>query len=77
MQTLGFSASRLRRLSTVLQGYVDRGEISGLVTLIHRYGKEAYVDTIGWQDKEAQTPIKRNDHVDDKTCNCRCCLDAG
>ncbi|HZG17292.1 MAG TPA: serine hydrolase domain-containing protein [Candidatus Bathyarchaeia archaeon] len=60
MQKLGFSVSRLHRLSTVLQGYVDRGEIAGVVTLIHRYGEEAYFDTIGWQDKEAQTPIKRN-----------------
>ncbi|MBB6731356.1 serine hydrolase domain-containing protein [Cohnella zeiphila] len=60
MQKTGFSASRLRRLSTVLQGYVERGEIAGSVALIHRYGEEAYVDAIGWQDKEAQSLMKRD-----------------
>jgi CubicO group peptidase (beta-lactamase class C family) len=56
----GLSASRLRRLNTALQGYVERGEIAGIVALIHRHGEEAYVETIGWQDREAQLPIKRD-----------------
>jgi CubicO group peptidase (beta-lactamase class C family) len=31
---------------------------AGIVTLIHRHGERAHVDTIGWQDKEAQIPIQ-------------------
>ncbi len=56
----GLSADRLGRLSRVLQGYVERGEIAGIVALVHRHGEEAYVATIGWQDKEAQIPMRRD-----------------
>jgi CubicO group peptidase (beta-lactamase class C family) len=43
-----------------LQGYVQRGEIAGIVALIHRHGEEAHIETLGWQDKEAQIPMQRN-----------------
>src|SRR6266700_5238947 len=59
-QHSGFSRERLGRLSKALEGYVERGEFAGIVTLIHRHGELAHVDTIGWQDKEAQIPIKRD-----------------
>ncbi len=55
----GLSPERLRRLHSALQSYVERGEIAGIVALIHRHGEEAYVETIGWQDKAAQIPIQR------------------
>lgn len=60
IQHSGFSQQRLERLSRVLQGYVERGEIAGIVTLIQRHGALAHVDTIGWQDREAQIPIQRD-----------------
>ncbi|WP_338247609.1 serine hydrolase domain-containing protein [Dictyobacter halimunensis] len=60
MQKSGLSRERLGRLSRVLQGYVERGETAGIVALIHRHGEEAHVETIGWQDKEARTPIRRD-----------------
>src|SRR4051794_27180594 len=56
----GLSQERLGRLSRALHGYVERGEIAGVVALIHRHGEEAHVDTIGWQDKEAQLPMQRD-----------------
>ncbi len=56
----GMSATRLERLSAIVQGYVDRGEVAGLVALIHRHGEEAYVGTFGWRDKEAQASIGRD-----------------
>ncbi|GHO62578.1 hypothetical protein KSC_014700 [Ktedonobacter sp. SOSP1-52] len=56
----GLSPERLRRLHRALQGYVQRGEIVGIVALIHHHGEEAHVETLGWQDKEAQIPIQRN-----------------
>jgi CubicO group peptidase (beta-lactamase class C family) len=56
----GLSQERLGRLSRVLHGYVERGEIAGIVALIHRHGEEAYVETIGWQDREVQLPIQRD-----------------
>jgi CubicO group peptidase (beta-lactamase class C family) len=56
----GLSQERLNRLSRALQGYVEREEIAGMVVLIDRHDELAYANTIGWQDKEAQLPIKRN-----------------
>jgi hypothetical protein len=34
--TQGLSAVRLERMHTVLGGYIDRGEMPGLVTLVSR-----------------------------------------
>lgn len=56
----GLSQDRLRRLTSALQGFVDRNEIAGVVALIHRHDEEAYVANIGWQDKEAQIPMQRD-----------------
>src|SRR3981081_1019480 len=56
----GLSQERLGRLSRALHSYVERGEVAGIVALIHRHGEEAYVDTIGWQDREAQLPVQRD-----------------
>jgi CubicO group peptidase (beta-lactamase class C family) len=59
-QRSGFSQERLSRLSNALEGYVERGEFAGIVTLIHRHGELAQVDTIGWQDQEARLPMQRD-----------------
>ncbi|GHO95823.1 hypothetical protein KSF_058710 [Reticulibacter mediterranei] len=59
-ESSGLSPERLYHLDKALHGYIERGEIAGIVALIHRYDKEAYIATIGWQDKEAQLPIKRD-----------------
>ena len=56
----GMSKSRLTRLSTSMQGYIDRGEVAGVVTLVHRHGREVHSDAFGWQDEEAGTPIGRD-----------------
>lgn len=37
---------RLRRMHDVLSGYVERGELSGLVSLVERRG-DLHVDAIG------------------------------
>jgi CubicO group peptidase (beta-lactamase class C family) len=56
----GFSAERLKRLTAGMQGYVDRGEVAGVVTLVHRRGEEAHHDALGWMDDEARTPMRRD-----------------
>lgn len=60
MEKAGFSLLRLNRLGSALKGYVDRGEIAGAVTVVHRHGEEAYAEAVGWQDKEAGVPMKRD-----------------
>jgi CubicO group peptidase (beta-lactamase class C family) len=56
----GFSKKRLKRLTEGMKAYVDRGEVAGIVTLLHRRGEEAHCDVIGWQDSEAEIPMQRD-----------------
>jgi CubicO group peptidase (beta-lactamase class C family) len=46
MSTGGLSAARLGRLHDVMAGYVERGEIPGMVTLVSRRG-DVHVDALG------------------------------
>jgi CubicO group peptidase (beta-lactamase class C family) len=57
-EQLGFSSARLQHLTETYQGYVDRGELPGAVLLIARGGKIAYLQAVGYQDREKQTPMK-------------------
>src|SRR3954468_10874945 len=57
-EQLGFSPERLQRLTAAYQGYVDRGELPGAVLLIARGDKIAYLQAIGYQDREKKTPMK-------------------
>ncbi len=56
----GLSKSRLTRLSDAMRGYVDHGEVAGVVTRVHRHGREVHSDAFGWQDEEVATPIRRD-----------------
>jgi CubicO group peptidase (beta-lactamase class C family) len=55
--SVGLSSSRLERLKPVMQGYVDRQEFAGILTLIARQGKVAHLETFGWQDLETRRPM--------------------
>jgi len=46
MSSGGWSNTRLRHMHDVMAGYVERGEMPGLVTLVSRRG-EVHVDAIG------------------------------
>jgi CubicO group peptidase (beta-lactamase class C family) len=46
MSNGGLSKARLDRMHDVMAGYVDRGEVPGLITLVSRCG-ETHVDAIG------------------------------
>jgi CubicO group peptidase (beta-lactamase class C family) len=46
MSTEGLSKTRLDRMHDVMAGYVERGEVPGIVTLVCRRG-EIHVDAIG------------------------------
>lgn len=54
----GFSAERLTRVSKLLQGYVDRGDIAGIIARVGRRGQIAYHARFGWMDREAQKPMR-------------------
>src|SRR5437667_10179563 len=59
MSTGGLSRARLGRMHDVMTGYVERGEVPGLVTLVSRRG-EVHVDAIGTLAYEDSDPMRRD-----------------
>ncbi len=57
---VGLSAERLERLDAGMQAMVDEGKLAGVVTLLARHGKVAFVDVAGVQDIESQRPMARD-----------------
>jgi CubicO group peptidase (beta-lactamase class C family) len=56
--SVGVSTERLERLHQGMQGFVDRKEVSGIVTLVAREGKVVDLHAVGMQDIEKKTPMK-------------------
>ncbi len=54
---VGLSAERLERLDAGMQRMVDEGKLAGVVTMLARNGKVAFVDSVGVQDVESETPM--------------------
>ncbi len=59
MSSGGLSAARLGRMHDVMAGYVERGEVPGLVTLVSRHG-ETHVDVIGAKAIGGSDPMQRD-----------------
>src|SRR5258707_8008489 len=59
MSTAGLYKMRLGRMHDVMAGYVERGEVPGLVTLVSRRG-EVHVDVIGTRAIADSTPMRRD-----------------
>jgi CubicO group peptidase (beta-lactamase class C family) len=59
MTTPNLSKDRLNRLHDILNVYVERGDLPGLVTLIYRRG-ETVVDTIGTLATDKKQPMQRD-----------------
>lgn len=60
MQKAGFSAARLAQLTAAMQGYVERNEVAGVVTLAWRHGAIAHFEPLGWRDDAEQLPMQRD-----------------
>jgi CubicO group peptidase (beta-lactamase class C family) len=56
-EDVGFSSARLERLTSAFQADIDKGVIPGAVVLIARSGKIAYLDALGFQDREKKIPM--------------------
>src|SRR6267378_4408460 len=54
----GFSPERLDRLNKFFQGEIDKGGIPGAVLLVTRENKLAYLQALGYQDREKHLPMK-------------------
>lgn len=54
----GFDPARLAAIGPLIQPFVDRGEVAGVVTLTSRGGEIVQAEEIGWSDVEARTPMR-------------------
>src|SRR2546426_7669166 len=53
-EDVGLSAAALERIATTLQSYVDSGKSPGVLAVVARHGKLAYLASVGWMDVEHQ-----------------------
>lgn len=56
-EDVGMSATRLKRITPVMQRWVDDGKIPGVLTMIARAGKLIHFEKIGLQDIATEKPI--------------------
>ncbi len=49
-ELVGFSSKRLERINHVMQGYVDKGQLAGLITRVARQGKTVHLEKFGMMD---------------------------
>lgn len=59
MSSNGLSKERLERVRNVLAGYVERGDVPGIVTLISRHG-EVHVEALGTKMAGGRDPVRRD-----------------
>jgi CubicO group peptidase (beta-lactamase class C family) len=59
-EDVGFSSARLERTRAVFRADVETKRLPGAVLLIARQGKVAFYEPVGYQDRAAQTPMKKD-----------------
>jgi CubicO group peptidase (beta-lactamase class C family) len=52
-----FSTEALAKIAPAVQGFLDRSNIAGAITVIARHGKIAYSSTAGFRDRERGLPM--------------------
>lgn len=56
-EKVGLSPERLNRIDKVMEDYVAKNRVAGIVTLVARHGKAAYLKSFGMADIEADKPM--------------------
>ena len=56
--SVGVSDTRLNRLSSTMQQYVDAQRAAGIVTLFMRQGKVVHLEAFGHRDVESDAPMR-------------------
>ena len=59
-ESVGFSSERLKALNATMHGFVDRGEVPGVVTYVARHGKVVAYDLYGKSDLATGAPLKED-----------------
>jgi len=57
-EEVGLSSQRLQRINKVMQGYVDKNKVAGVVTMVARRGKVAHFECFGMMDMESKKPMQ-------------------
>lgn len=58
--SVGMSAQRLERIGATFQREIEQGNLPGVVVMVARKGRLVYADAIGFQDKQAATPMAKD-----------------
>lgn len=56
-EQVGVSAERLARISALLQRYVEKQTVAGIVATVARRGQTVYLEKFGYADREAGVPM--------------------
>lgn len=56
-ESVGLSGERLGRIGQVMQGYLDREQLAGMITLVARRGQVVHLEAKGYRDREAGQPM--------------------
>jgi len=56
-EEVGLSPERLKRINKVMQGYVERKELAGIITMVARRGRVAHFERYGVRDFESNEPL--------------------
>jgi len=54
----GLSSERLKRINRVMQGYVERRELAGIITIVARQGRVVHFERYGVKDFESTEPLR-------------------
>lgn len=57
---VGMSSTRLKKIDTEFNGFIEREELSGAVTLVTRRGKIAHYKAYGYRDLESKSPMEED-----------------
>ncbi len=59
-EAVGMSSQRLNRLTTQMKALADRGDVSGVVTMVARKGKVVHLEAAGKRELETGTPMRKD-----------------
>ena len=59
-EEVGLCSKRLARIGPWMRGWVDSGRLPGMVTLVARHGRVAYLDSYGLRDVAAGLPMGKD-----------------
>lgn len=59
-ESVGMSTERLARIDRVVQQFVDKEQVAGVIALVARKGKIVYHKSFGYDDLDAKTPLKKD-----------------